>query len=598
MNNSDMAPAEKPTNTVQLLWRLWSDYLSNYLPRLMLALAAMGILALTYSAIPFAIEAISAAFTGNEQSPKGRFRPNLEQVIAYGPFILAGIGLLYALSQYAQSRLTLGAALDTLQDIQNGMIARFLALDLNQQRLETSGALTSRFTNDIQLLRESLTRTTNGVRDFLQLVALCGTLIFYDWVLFTVVILVYAVIGWPIAWLGKILRRTAASAQAETGNLASTITEISNGSAIIKSYRLETRKQSDMKSQFEKRTGLLKKAAYLRAVNEPFIFLVGAIAMGAVVAVIAMRIRMGAIDGPEVAGFLVALLLLSQPARGLSTLYAVLQEGLASFERMLSIVDQQPTIVEAPDAHDLTLKNAEITFDKVSFSYAQQDHVLKDITLSIPSGTSLALVGESGAGKTSLMHLLPRLYDVTGGSIRIGGQDIRSTKISSLRDNISIVSQDTVIFNQSLSNNIALGKLDADDTDIKRAAKAAAIHDFIDGLPDGYATLAGENGHRLSGGQRQRIAIARAFLKQAPILLLDEPTSALDAESEAILQIALNDLQQGRTTLIIAHRLATIRNADMIAVMDRGQIIEQGTHDELMRKNDIYARLVELQFGS
>lgn len=558
----------------------------------------MAVLAVTYSVIPIAIEAVSAAFTGDTTSPKGYFRPNLDDVIGYGPFVFAGIGLIYALAQYCQSRLTLGAALNTLRDIQNAMMKQFLELDLTSQQQEQSGALASRFTNDIQLLRETLTRMTNGVRDLLQLIALCTTLIFYDWVLFAIVICVYGIIGWPIAWLGKILRRTAKRAQSETGNLAGAVTEIAGGTPMIKSYNLETAQTKRMHALFENRTKLLKKAAYLRAFNEPFIFLVGAIAMGIVVAVMAARIRLDIIDGPAVAGFLVALLLLSQPARGLSTLYAVLQEGLAAFERILMIIDNNSNADDEDKAAILQVNTGEIKFDAVSFSYKHEIKAVRDISLTIEPGKTAALVGESGAGKTTLLHLLVRLYEIQDGSIHIDNQDIQSVSLSSLREKISIVSQDGTIFNDSLYNNIAFGNLNATKDEIIEAAKAATIHEFIQSLPEQYETLAGENGNRLSGGQKQRIAIARAFLKNAPILLLDEPTSSLDAESEAAIQKSLEMLKEKRTTLIVAHRLSTIRNADKIIVMDSGKIIETGTHEELQNKSSAYKRLVDLQFGN
>ncbi len=599
---------KRTANTTALLGRLWGDYLHHYWPRLALALLAMGVLALTMSAIPFIIEAIFAAF--NLQGPASpqisdqnsvgahSIRLTLDQLIQFGPLILAALGALYALSQYTQSRLTLGASLDTLRDIQNHLFARFLNLDFAGQRREMSGAVASLFTNDIQILREMLTRTTNGVRDLLQLVGLCAVMLFTDITLFIAVIGVYAAIGWPIAWLGKKLRTSARAAQAETGTLAAHITQSVKGAAMIKTYALETREQSRAGEHFEKRTVLLKRAAFLRAFNEPFTFFVGTIALGVVVTIMGLRVQAGVLDGPSISRFVVALLLLSQPARGLSTLYAVLQEGLAAFSRILNIIDTQPLIKDKEDAKTLSFERADIEIDHISFSYGERGPAINDLSLSLEAGSSTALVGESGAGKSTLMHLLTRLYDLEAGRIAINDIDIRDMTLASLRSHIAVVSQDTVLFNESLYNNISYGRIDASRDDVIQAAKAANIHDFIEKLPNGYDTLAGENGDLLSGGQRQRIGIARAFLKNAPILLLDEPTSALDAESESAIHDALEKLQKERTTIIIAHRLFTIQHADKICVLEDGRLIESGSHETLMRANGQYAKLARIQFGA
>jgi len=591
----------KTTPTRELLLRLWQDYLVVYWKRLLLALIAMMILALTLSAVPITVEAIYAAFdleSVNTASNLNWTRPSLDQLIAYGPFVIAGLGLTYGLSQYAQSRLTLSAALDTLRDLQNQLFARFLELDYADQRTQMSGAIASHFTNDMQLLRETLTRFTNGVRDLMQFIGLCAIMLLKDALLFSVVILVYAGIGWPIAWLGGKLRTSAKAAQAETGNLAASITQSVKGAAMIKTYGLETRELSRASTQFDHRTNLLKKASYLRAINEPFVFFIGTIALSVVVVFMALRVQAGLLDGPSITGFVVALLLLSQPARGLSTLYAVMQEGLSAFERILTIIDRSPTITDKAEARAHQIKNAEINFKDVHFCYEPNAPIIKNFSLDIKPGTSVALVGASGAGKSTLLTLLPRLFDVYSGEIQIDGLNIKDYHLKSLREQISIVSQEAILFNESLFDNIHYGRLDATKAQVKDAAKAASIHDFIETLDNGYDTLAGENGERLSGGQKQRIAIARAFLKDAPILLLDEPTSALDAASEEDIQQSLAILQKNRTTLIVAHRLSTIQQADEIIVMDQGEIIERGRHEDLLEKNGPYKKLIELQFNS
>ena len=573
--------------------RLWRDYLSRYWPKLALALCAMAVYAASASAIPAGVEWINAGFSGEN----ARFSPSLDQVMIFGPLLVVGLGAANALAQYVQTRLSASAALATLRDLQNDMFARMTALDYAKLRTEHSGQLISRFTNDATVLRETLQRCSNAVRDGLTLLGLCAVMIYYDWMLFLVVLSVYPLIGLPVARIGKILRRTSAGAQEQAGDLTALIGESVTGARMVRAYQIEPLERARAADAFETRLALLKKMAFTRAANEPFIFFAGSIAIAIVVVIVALRISAGALSTSEFVGFIIALLLLSQPARGLGTLHAVAQEGFAAFERMLSLIDSRPNIVSIENAQALPAGPGAVCFENVSFSYRDGTPALKDVALDIPAGAVAALVGESGAGKSTLINLLPRLYDVNKGRILIDGCDIAKVKISSLRARMALVSQDAVIFNMSALENIAFGRPGASRAEIIAAAKAAAADDFLAALPAGFDTPLGEAGAILSGGQRQRVALARAFLKDAPILLLDEATSALDAESEAKIQDALSRLMRGRTTIVIAHRLATVKEADLIAVMDKGRVIETGTHDALMAKGGAYARQAELQLA-
>ena len=593
MDAGNSVSGSKAAPSSQLAWRLWQDYLSRYWPRLALSLVAMAVYAGSASAIPLGVEWINAGFAGGTD----RFSPTLNQVLWFGPAIIVFLGLANAASQYVQTRLSVGAALSALRDLQNDMFANLMALDYAQQRADVSGQTISRFTNDTLVLRETLTRASNAVRDALTLISLCVVMLWYDWVLFLVVLAIYPLIGVPVARIGKFLRKTSSSAQAQAGEVTALIGETLAGARMVKTYQLEPLERARAAGAFDERLTLLKKIAYARALNEPFIFFAGAVALAFVVFVVSLRIADGALSIQEFISFIIALLLLSQPARGLGTLHAVMQEGFGAFERMLNLIDARPNIITRDGAADLNIMDGAIRFDAISFAYREDARALDGVTLDIPAGAVVALVGESGSGKSTLMNLLPRLYEPEAGRILVDGVDIASVALRSLRAQIALVSQDTVIFNMSALENIAFGRPGASRAEIVKAAEAAAANEFISLLPKGYDTPLGEGGANLSGGQRQRISLARAFLKDAPILLLDEPTSALDAESEAKVQEALKRLTAGRTTLVIAHRLSTVKNADLIAVMDKGKIVETGTHDELLKKNGAYARQAALQLA-
>ena len=296
--------------------------------------------------------------------------------------------------------------------------------------------------------------------------------------------------------------------------------------------------------------------------------------------------------------FVTAMLLAYRPLKALANLNASLQEGLAASQRVFDLLDTEPRIAEAPDARPLKVRGGAVALDHVSFTYPNGAPALLDVTLEIPAGETVALVGPSGAGKSTVLNLIPRLYDVNEGTVSIDGTDVREATVESVRDAVALVSQEAVLFDESVRANIAYGRIDASDDDIVAAARAAGAHRFIEELPNGYDTIIGEHGVKLSGGQRQRLSIARAMLKDAPILLLDEATSALDAESERQVQDALRSLMRGRTTLVIAHRLSTVREANRIYVLENGRLAETGTHRSLLAANGVYARLHAVQFST
>lgn len=588
LNHSAASPG---ASSLALAARLWREYLSRYRGKLILALAAMAAYAASAAAIPAGVEWINSALS--DEAPTISGLP--ANVGVWGPVAIVVLGAINAAAQYLQARLSSSAALLALRDLQNDMYAKIVTIDDAQLREIGQGQSIGRLTNGVSVLRETLTRALTAVRDLLTMISLCGVMIWYDWILFVAVAAIYAVIGWPVARIGDRLRKSSRLAQAQLGEIAASTAEAVTGARLIRAYNLEGRMMETARNGFDLRLSTLQKMARLRAMNEPFIFLVGSIALAVVIAVVAVRIEAGALNVPQFISFIIALLMLSQPARGLSTLNAVAQEGFGVLEEMLHLIDSSPTIADRDGATALEVRNGAVSFRNVTFSYDGKSDALRDFSMDIAGGRTIALVGESGAGKSTIFNLLLRLYEPQSGSISIDGQDVSRTTLKSLRKNIAFVGQDAFLFNDTIAANIALGDLGASHGDIVKAAEAASAHEFISALPQGYDTLVGEGGGNLSGGQRQRIALARAFLKNASILLLDEATSALDAESEAAIQAAMVRLSAGRTTIIIAHRLTTIRNADMIIAIEKGRAVEIGDHEQLIAKGGYYARVTRLQ---
>jgi ATP-binding cassette, subfamily B, bacterial MsbA len=437
----------------------------------------------------------------------------------------------------------------------------------------------------------------NLVRDSLTIVVLIGAMIWLDWLMALVVIGVYPLAMGPIINIGNRQRKASGNLQTHMESVTALLAETLQGARMVKAYQREDaetlRTHQAFDGLYERLVGLLTG----RAKIDPILEVVGGIAVGGVVALASWRVANGDMQVGDVIAFITTLILLVQPVRAIGTLNAVTQEGLAACERILALLDTPRMIIDWQNASVLAVKQGQIAYDNVGFAYGDGGAAaLAGISFTASAGQTIALVGPSGAGKTTVINLLPRFFEASSGIITIDGQPISDVQIASLRRAISLVSQESVLFDDTIAANIGFGRDGASREDIEAAARDAAADDFIRGLPNGYDTIVGAMGNRLSGGQRQRIAIARAMLKDAPILLLDEATAALDAESEQQVQTALQNLQAGRTTLVVAHRLATVRNADFILVMESGRITEQGTHDALMAKNGLYTRLCQLQF--
>ena len=454
----------------------------------------------------------------------------------------------------------------------------------------------SRLTNDINAVQTAtLALVTSSIRDSLTVIAVVGWMLYTDWGLTLLVLGVYPIAAMPILWISQRLRKVAARTQVELAEMTSQLTESLSGVRLIKTYRLETYAQERTNASFEEIYKLRLKAVQAKGSVDPMLEVLAGLALAGVTAFVGYRMSTGVSSIGDFMGFITALMLAAQPIRGFGGLPPKLQEGLAAIERMYELLDEKPRIVDRPGVKPLSLSKGTIRFDHVTFAYDGDKPAVSDFSLTVPGGATVALVGRSGAGKSTIINLVPRLFATTSGSISIDGQDIDAVTLASLRDAIAIVSQDITLFNDTVRANIALGHLGADDAAIHAAAKAAAAEDFIVALPLGFDAIVGDRGMRLSGGQRQRLALARAILRDAPILLLDEATSSLDTQSERLVQDALARFSQGRTTLVIAHRLSTVQNADLICVMDDGRIVETGHHDELVARNGAYAQLVKQQ---
>ncbi|MCB1509317.1 MAG: ABC transporter ATP-binding protein [Hyphomicrobiaceae bacterium] len=483
-------------------------------------------------------------------------------------------------------------------NVQKSAFAHLMDADFARLTAEGPGQRVSRLTNDVAAIQTATQATLNtAIRDMLSVVVLIATMIYLDPVMSLVVLCIYPLAALPVAYISQRLRKVAKQTQAGLGDLTSLLTEKLSAARLIKTFRLEDYTVGRVSDSFEQIYGLRVKALRSRARLDPTLEALGGIAVAGVIALAYWRISGGNATVGDFMGFVSALLMAAQPIRALGNLTARVQEGIAAVERVYEMLDDQPKIVDKAGAQPLRLSSGQIAFENVSFAYgrAEDGAAIRDLTVNVAGGTTVALVGRSGAGKSTLINLVPRLFDVNTGRIAIDDQDIRDVTLASLRSAIAIVSQDVTLFDDTIRANIALGRPGASAADIEAAAKAAAAHDFIIGQPNGYDTRIGDSGSRLSGGQRQRIALARAILKDAPILLLDEATSALDTQSERLVQAALAEFTRNRTTMVIAHRLSTVQNADLICVMDNGRIVEQGRHQDLLSRGGIYADLCSSQ---
>ncbi len=546
---------------------------------LVLTAAMAGLTAL----YPVVIQRAFALFTAKDQ-----------RILYQIPVIVIAVTAAKAAAQYGQTVMVQSMVLRVIRDLQGRMFAHLSHADLAQVEREAPAQLAARFTTDAAVIREALTRAVNGLKDGVTIVGLVLSMLYLDWVLSAIAAAMYPLAALPIQRLGKRIRRASGGMQERMGETAAVLHESFAQARTVRAYALEGAETRRADAAFQGLYQALMRMSRSRARVDPLLEVLGGTAVALVIGFAGWRASQGSGSVGDFTGFVAALLMAAQPLRALGSMNAALQEGLAGLERVFAVIDEPAGILDPPGAPALPVGLGRVVFEGVGFTYPDGRVALAGLSFVAEPGMTVALVGPSGAGKSTALALIPRLQDVSTGRVLVDGADVRTVSLASLRAAIAYVGQDALLFDDTIAANIRMGQPAATDQAVAAAAEAAAAG-FVRDLPEGFETRAGPGGQRVSGGQRQRIVLARALLRAPRLLLLDEATSALDAESEAAVQHALVTLRRNRTTIIVAHRLSTVRDADLVVVVAAGAAVEQGTHAELLRQNGHYARLVRTQ---
>jgi subfamily B ATP-binding cassette protein MsbA len=520
------------------------------------------------------------------------------QLLQYMPLAIIVIFLLRGLSRYTNDYFIRTAGQLAIQDIRNELFQRNIRLSLGFFNRHQIGVLISKVLNDVSMMQEGIANVITGLfRDGFGAIILLGVVFYLNWKLAIIAAFVLPATVYPAQKLGRRIKNAARESQGRMGKLTSILQESYSGIKVLKAFGMEEKEVAKFSAANREFYRYVRKGIKYEGISVPVMELLTSLGVAGVFWAGLYMVRNGMLKPENLFSFLAAMILLFNPVKKLSSAYNTLQRSLGAAERVFDAIDEKQEIVDPLQPCELGRSTGNVTLRDVWFRYNETDDwVLRNISLEGRCGEHIALVGQSGGGKTTLVSLIPRFYDVSRGVVCIDGVDIRSLRLKELHNQIALVDQETFLFNDSITGNIRFGKPDATDAEVETAAQAAFAHDFIMEMPDGYGTNIGDRGVRLSGGQRQRICIARAILKNAPVLILDEATSALDTESEQMVQQALNNLMANRTTFVIAHRLSTILHADRIVVLDDGEIVESGNHADLLGRNGLYKKLYDMQF--
>ena len=513
------------------------------------------------------------------------------------PLAIMGIFLVKGLFYYTYNYLLEKVGQSVIRDLRNILYTHIQSLPLSFFQKKPTGELISRIISDVALIQGAVSGVLVGIlKDTCQVFFLIGVIFYQNWRMATISMILLPLVVYPIINFGRRHRRLSRSSQQTTAQVSNILYETIIGTRIVKAFGMEKYEIGRFAETLDKLFRIVMRNTRINAISHPLMELLGGVGISLVVWYGGSQVLQGKSTPGTFFSFLTALIMIYEPIKGVSKINNTLQQGIAAAERVFDILDIESEVVEKKDAVELPPVKDIIEFKDIRFQYEENAEILKGINLRVKTGEVLAIVGSSGGGKTTLVNLIPRFYDVTSGSLTIDGKDIRSVTLKSLRSQIGMVTQQTILFNDTVRNNIAYGSTEAKMEQVREAARAAHALNFIQHLPEGFDTIIGESGARLSGGERQRISIARAILRNAPILILDEATSSLDTESEREVQQAIENLVQSRTTFVIAHRLSTIRNADRIIVVQEGMIVEEGTHETLLPLGGVYKKLYDMQF--